>query len=201
MQQLEFNLEYGSKDRPPIVALVGPRGSGKDTAFGFIAGQYPGAVRLAFADPLKKAAADLDHTTLDQVEANKEDYRSFLQDLGDLVRRELDDSLVKLVELDVVANSRAPIIVLTDTRRKAEEDLVRCLGGRVIRIDRFPEQEYRSGIDDHITETELDEIQPDCIVVNHDGDLDCFRRETLNAVEWAVDSIKATHSQSALSAN
>lgn len=202
-QQLEFGFSY-TQNKPVVIAFVGRRGSGKSTAADIVAEHYSNTVNLEFSQPLKKVAADWHQISLEELERQKEDVRTLLQDLGDLARGVLVEPinpLINCVDMGIKSSPHAKIITVSDARTKLEADYINSIGGRIILIESHPTVDKCNPVDDHWTETEVDEICPDCVVINHKGDQDSFKTEVLNAVEWAIENTQATPRPLDLSVN
>lgn len=128
---------------PFLIGFNGKKGSGKDTA----AKAFPGAVTLAFAEPLKEAAIHLFGLSREQVydETLKEVVdprydktpRQLLQWLGcDIMRDQFDeDHWLHLMRERMTKHlSDHDDVIITDVRFDNECELVREHGGVVMRI-------------------------------------------------------------------
>ena len=154
-----------------IIGLVGKKGSGKDT-FYYIAniiaknknlGDFE---RLAFADPIKKRMSETFNIPLKCIDRFKIDDlkiigefgrgevyseisgRDFLRNFGMLMRSYDDKQFEKTVQSQIVANKDTNYIV-TDVRFESEANLIKELGGVLVRI----KTENEDTSDHHITET------------------------------------------------
>lgn len=130
-----------------ILGLTGRAGCGKDTAGQYLVERH-GYRRFAFADVLKTAALHINPIIfdgerlaplvavhgMDFVKRHHPEARRFLQELG-LAMRGVDPE-VWMRPLAELANSTDEHIVVTDVRFVNEAEMVRSLGGRVLRIDR-----------------------------------------------------------------
>jgi hypothetical protein len=143
---------------PHIVAFVGLIGAGKDTA----ADALPGAVRLAFADPIKDAVAAMfewDRALLDGKtpesrawrEAPIVDLAAGLQRTDFTPRRalqlfgtEVGRAISPAIWTCLLAR-RLPtgdgVVFITDARFSDEIAVIREMGGTIIHIQRDPERE------------------------------------------------------------
>ncbi len=175
--------------QPRIVGLIGKKRSGKDT-FGGELVNAAGFTRVAFADPLRQAALDLDpivgRPALPGELAPQRDIR--LSDVVDTigweaakdyvpeVRRTLErfgtDSIRKLdpdfwvrMAAEKIQSVGGPVVV-TDVRFPNEADKIRELGGVVVRIIRTGQQD---GPNAHQCETSLDEYREDLTFYNCRG--------------------------------
>lgn len=175
----------------PLLGLVGRKRTGKDTVANVLVTEY-GFLRVAFADPLKRAALSLDpvvgpcalpghptpamHDLTDVVSAlgweKAKDFvpgvRRTLQNLGWAVRS-LDETFWVRAGLRVAQDLRDdgfPVVV-TDVRFPNEADAIKDAGGALVRIT-------RPGVNDgdtHPSETALDDYEIADVILN-DGTLD-----------------------------
>lgn len=157
-----------------IVGISGKKRSGKDETADTIINALEGGFGIAFADALKLEVANACKVSLPELEANKPKFRGLLQHWGTEFRREfcgnqnywIDQVAKKLAQLEV----HYRYAVITDVRFKIEYEFVRRNGGILIRI----ESNRCNLIDQHASETELDDAQFDYTIRN-DGTLDDFR--------------------------
>ncbi|MGX4737098.1 deoxynucleotide monophosphate kinase family protein [Kitasatospora griseola] len=170
------------------VALIGRARSGKDS-IGARLGQRYAFCRVAFADPLRDAALDLDpivgaeptsygHLPVrlsDLVgrygwEAAKVQFpevRRTLQRMGEAVRTHDPDYWVRLaVERVEVAERWGIPVVVTDVRHVNELEALRAHGALVVRVVRPGADQLAGDQGRHVTETELDRAGVDVIVTN-----------------------------------
>lgn len=170
-----------------IVALTGPKGSGKDTVAQMIVDKYANQmdVRLiAFADPIKKVVQHvfgLDSRTNDEYDAFKRTTLTFnlpgsrmasqpgrhvVREIGMLMREYDDRQFTDYVASQFKAHPEA-LWVVTDLRFDNEYTMLRSagFGAKVVKIIR-PQYEY----DGHITERAFDDHLVDQILMN-DGPL------------------------------
>lgn len=167
-----------------LVGLLGKFGSGKDSAAAVFVEH--GWTRVGFADKLKAAAyainpwietgeydsrdsiiyarlQDLiDDIGWDRAKVEYPEVRAFLQDLGVSMRNEVDES----IWVNAALRNRAENLVISDVRFPNEWAAIQAGGGVLIRIER----PGHNG-DGHISETALDDFEPNYTLVN-DGTLD-----------------------------
>lgn len=166
-----------------VVGLIGKKRSGKDTfAEPLLAAGFD---RVAFADPLKAAAYALDplvgpaalpgdlvaaHHRLSTVvdalgwEKAKDlvpEVRRTLQRLGTEAIRALDETFWVRAARESILALDGPVVV-TDVRMVNEADLIRELGGTIVRVVR-PGQDDGDG---HTSESALAHYREDLRVVN-----------------------------------
>ncbi|MCX4687217.1 hypothetical protein OG401_23415 [Kitasatospora purpeofusca] len=170
------------------VALVGRARSGKDS-IGARLGQTHAFVRVAFADPLRDAALDLnpivgaEDTVYGRLPLRLSDVvgrhgwemaktalpevRRTLQRLGEAVRTHDPEYWIRLAveRLDVAERWNLPVVV-TDVRHVNELEALRQRGALVVRVVR-PGVDGLAGIEgQHVTETALDRAEVDVTVHN-----------------------------------
>lgn len=164
-----------------LIGLIGKKRVGKDTLAEHLVGEH-GFIRVAFADPLRQAALDLDPivgatVVVDEYvrlggivesvgwEKAKGDYevRRTLQRLGVAIRN-LDPDFWLRMGLEEAAKHEHAVI--TDVRFRNEAKAVEKAGGVTIRITR------ETGLTDtHVSETELDDWTPHYVLSN-EGDIE-----------------------------
>jgi hypothetical protein len=163
-----------------ILGITGRKRSGKDTFAARLISHH-GFTRVAFADPLKAVARDLDpmveipsydavHIRLSEVlgpdvnwETAKElpEVRRLLQALGVAVRKHVGEDA--WVAAAITATDAIPgPVVITDVRFPNEAECVWQEGGWIARILRpsLPADDL------HISETALDSLTPDYAISN-----------------------------------
>lgn len=170
----------------PIVGLIGKKRSGKDTFAGALIDAFS-FTRVAFADPVRQAALDLDpyvgrpalpgqlapqreirlSDVIDSIgwEAAKDyvpEVRRILENFGTNSIRKLDPDFWVRMAVEKIQATDGPVVV-TDVRFPNEADKIRELGGYVVRIVR-PGFESAPGA--HICETALDGYEADVTFYN-----------------------------------
>jgi len=158
-----------------IIAFGHKKRTGKDSAGQYLERKY-GFVRLAFADALKEGAMaifGLSHvqcygpTEIKEAVDPRWDMspRGILQAMGEGMRQAIyPDVWVRIVQERMLAD-RTKNYVITDLRYPNEAQMVRKLGGMLVRID-------RPGIpqDNHISETAMDDFEYDDTIYNTGSD-------------------------------
>lgn len=153
-----------------IIGLTGYAQSGKDTVANILTKKY-GFERRAFADNVRKVLYDLDvHGVRDVVDLIGWDrakqiqgIRQLLQNVGVAARTHIDEQVWISAVLRTL--NKETNYVITDVRFVNEASAIKAMDGKVWRV-------YRLGIgpvNNHISETELDKISPDKIVLNSSG--------------------------------
>ncbi|MFJ4960979.1 hypothetical protein ACIP6P_00670 [Streptomyces sp. NPDC088729] len=166
------------------VAFIGKARSGKDTA-GQRLVQHWNFTRLAFADPLKRMALQINPyvptgygvtVRLESLIADvgweraKEDYlevRRILQHAGQTVRDHDEDFWVRVLMANVrVADQWNMPVVVTDVRYRNEALTLKAHGFRLVRITRTSVTGRTRSLDRHRSETELDDFTADETLIN-----------------------------------
>lgn len=158
-----------------VVGLGHRARQGKDLAARFIAATYPhvDVQRFAFADALKALCrVDYDMTEKDA---------PLLQRVGVLKRCEDPEVWVRALYWSI-AERRPALALITDVRFENEVEMIRSIGGHVVKVERtLPDGDIFCAADRdprHISETALDDCLWDAVIENPDGDLDAFRAHT-----------------------
>ena len=145
-----------------LIGLTGRKQSGKDTVC-LLLGEFSRIpiLRRAFADPLKKEAANALGVSLSEIEGNKELYRPALQWWGTEFRRRTDPQYW--------INKMPPIsfgflTIVTDVRFQNEADYITNNGGVMVRVERPIERTEQT--DRHASETQIDEMIVDHVIKN-----------------------------------
>lgn len=178
-----------------IVGISGKKRTGKDTVAQFIRElYYPTPVhKIAFADALKDEVARSARISLDFIEKNKESFRLILQGWGSDFRRNLCNKnywiekwCQKILKIDDES-----IIVTPDVRFQNEFDAIKQVGGYILRVVRFfPAGE--APIDNHISESELDEAKFDEYIYNS-GSLEELKQKTKNTLIKCISQKVVKH--------
>lgn len=168
-----------------IVALTGPKGSGKDTVADLLIGHYQAqwktVHRLAFADPIKKMIQhifQLDNRMNDEYDKFKrstidvftEDNimrsvsgRHVVREIGMLMRNYDEKQFNNYIEeqFKAVHFANNHVFVVTDLRFDNEYTLLRQWGAKIVKVER-PGYHY----DGHITERGFEEELVDFTIHN-----------------------------------
>jgi hypothetical protein len=176
-------------EHPRIIGLIGKKRSGKDT-FGGELVKSAGFTRVAFADPLRQAALDLnpmvgrpalpgylapqiDLRLSDVIETigwekakdHVPEVRRTLEAFGTDSIRKLDPDFWVRMAAEKIQATDGPVVV-TDVRFPNEADKIRELGGVVVRIIRSGQED---GPNVHQCETALDSYREDLTFYNCRG--------------------------------
>lgn len=167
-----------------LVILSGKAGSGKDTVASMLKRKLTGrTILLSYAHYLKMYAKNV--VGWDGSEENKP--RTFLQDVGDLVKEIDPNFLINRVIEDIeVYKHYFDNIIITDARFKDEIELIKNrYDGIVIRING-----HYNNLDEiqrrHNTETSLDNYSNYDYVIFNDGTI----KELENKVEIVMEEFK-----------
>lgn len=174
------------KSNMQIIGITGRKFNGKDTIANFLRDKY-GYHQIAFADPLKETCRILFGFTDEQLfgtlkETPDADWfnltpRQILQYLGtDIMRNQMtplspefeDKFWIKCVENKIKKilneNSNA-CIVISDVRFPNEVEMIKKLGGTVIRVSR-PNIENNNTFSGHASEIMIDKLDADYDLIN-----------------------------------
>lgn len=153
-----------------IIGLTGYAQSGKDTIANILVEKY-GFERKAFADNVRAILYDLDvHGVKDIVDAIGWDgakriqgIRVLLQNLGVSARNNLGSNIWISSVFDTLVPNKN--YVITDVRFINEAMSIQAIDGSIWRVKR----PGIGPVNNHISETELDEIRADKIIINGAG--------------------------------
>lgn len=172
-----------------IIGITGKARSGKDTIARHMWSNYA-FMRIAFADPLKRAAQSAFGLTSHETynEELKEvviarwglSPRQIFQHVGDLFKAQYgDDFWVKrwLIGYDLFKDTDD--IVVPDVRFDNEAEMIRRLGGIIIEVRRGPGLVGSTG--DHISERGLSTLAE--IVIENEGTLQELYSQIDSAIE------------------
>lgn len=189
-----------------IIALTGPKGSGKDTVAQLIAQLYPDyeVNAIAFADPIKKVIEHIfqlpttgsaleDHQAYDKFKRTRLIYdlpgigtegisaRHVVREIGMLMRSYNEKQFNEYVHNRVTSGNlhNKRIDVITDLRFDNEYLMLKQIGAKIIKINR-PSYDY----DGHITERGFDDHLVDKVLMN-DSNIDYLKTR----VKVIIDSI------------
>jgi len=178
-----------------IIALTGPKGSGKDTVADIICRRFKSVTRVAFADPIKKVAQhifllnDSDNEEYDRLKRSNIEIhggkfettwkhvegRHVVREIGMLMRSYDPSQFTKYVS-DAITKARgtSDIFVVTDLRFDNEYIMLKEHGAKIVKISR-PDHQY----DGHITERGFNDYLVDCIIDNN-GSLQKLEEQVIN---------------------
>jgi hypothetical protein len=183
-----------------VIALTGPKGSGKDTVAQTIKKLYPSWTvnTVAFADPIKSALQlifKLDPSNNDQYDLFKRttmsfglgdhltsiDARHVVREIGMLMRSYDEQQFVSYVD-QFLYNYDCPtsINIVTDMRFGNEFAFLNEKGAHIIKINR-PGSTY----DGHATESGFSDDIVDFYIEN-DGDLHHLEENTKSVVDYII---------------
>ena len=172
-----------------IIGITGRKQNGKDTIGNYLIENY-GYERYAFADPLKEICKILFGFNDDQLWGNKKEEmdpfwkttpRKLFQFIGtELFREQLyqvlpdvtDDIWVKVLEKKLMDSDPLKKIVITDIRFQNECDLIKKLGGTLIRVTRNTLEVN----DLHSSEKDIDDFNVDYEIINNTNKMDLYEK-------------------------
>lgn len=178
-----------------IVALTGPKGSGKDTVADIICRKLKHVKRVAFADPIKAVVQHIflldetDNYEYDRLKRSRlEVYggdlettwksiegRHVVREIGMLMRSYDTSQFTKYVEREIVnAMGYAEIFVVTDLRFDNEYEMLKFHGAEIVKIAR-PDYHY----DGHVTERGFGDDTVDRIIDNN-GSLEALEEQVMS---------------------
>jgi hypothetical protein len=165
-----------------IIGIVGKKGVGKDTMADFLISSGYDCIKMSFAEPLKKIVVELFHLEWDDVldQGKKEILlpqwnktpRQLLQWIGtDIFRKYVrDDIWILHLQTRILKQQQtnpSQSILITDVRFPNEADLIRRMGGILVRIVPSSFQDsHRYLSDPHSSEMEQDSISVDYVLYN-----------------------------------
>ena len=173
-----------------IIGVSGRKYNGKDSIADYLVKNH-GYIKLSFADQLKKALELLFNFDHDQLYGSKKELvdeywgyspRYLMQYLGTQVFRDTIDKdfWVKSLENNIIKNYHDKKIVISDLRFTNEYNMIKKLGGYVIRVKR----DSISNLDQHESESMIDSLYYDFLIENN-YDIDYLH----NLVELALKDI------------
>lgn len=178
-----------------IVALTGPKGSGKDTVADIICRKLKHVKRVAFADPIKAVVQhiflldEIDNYEYDRLKRSRFDVyggdfettwksiegRHVVREIGMLMRSYDTSQFTKYVEREIVnAMGHTEIFVVTDLRFDNEYEMLKFHGAEIVKIAR-PNYHY----DGHVTERGFGDDLVDRIIDNN-GSLEALEEQVMS---------------------
>lgn len=176
-----------------LIGITGQKFSGKSTVAKMLS-EMLGYKVVSFADKLKDVTCVLSGCTREDLEDynfkehqlvpiymrpycgndEKPTYRAFLQHFGSEVMRGVNDN----VWIDATLLNCGDNAIISDCRFPNEADAIQSAGGIVVRVER----NIIDSSDNHISETAMADIRPNCIIDNN-GDLETLRASICTFVE------------------
>lgn len=173
-----------------LIGLIGSKGAGKDTCADYLCKEH-GFIKVSFADCLKRACKELFVFSDEQVYGTQKQKetpdprwfgaspRTVLQYVGtELLRDQLDTIMPGLGKNVFINNFKLwyaqqgpdAKIVIADVRFQNEADVIKELGGLLLKIER-PSLE---STDSHASEVELKNIANYDKIINNNRETDLF---------------------------
>lgn len=144
-----------------VIGLTGQAYSGKTTAAKYLEGK--GFKRIAFADALKDLVIEYCGITAEDAYINKPPHvRTLLQGIGSLIREHFDEHYFLHEMINRIRYSDAILFVIDDVRFANEADIIKQMGGTIIRME-CPDSPYK------LTEAQQDHTseQTSNVVADH----------------------------------
>lgn len=167
-----------------LVGLLGTKGVGKDTVADYMVSRY-NVEKRAFASPIKEACAILFQLPIGRFEGEDKEVcdahqclspRQMMQLVGtDFFRDQVrQDFWIDHFKKWYAARDPSRPVVVTDVRFQNEVDVIKALGGMVVRITRPHEGSGRHTMSDdaHITERGVAELQGVHATIENVGSLE-----------------------------
>lgn len=183
---------------PIVIALTGPKGSGKDRVAEIIKenlGSLYSVKNIAFADPIKKAVQHIfclsPHDVNEYDNIKRTDLRwnpmcsvpgrHVVREIGMLMRDYDTEQFVRYVEKEIKENSVPNSIwVVTDLRFDNEYTLLKKLSAVIVKVTR-PNYYY----DGHITERGFDDTLVDYVIDNN-GTLKDLKQKVIETMKEVI---------------
>lgn len=180
-----------------LIGLVGRRGTGKDTVADYLAERYSFHNRK-FAGPLKEALASLFGLSHEHLEGALKEVphpkwgvspRAMMQFFGTEVMQTHMQRLiphmgnhhaVHRLFMDLDAATHEENVVVSDVRFPHEVAALRARGALIVRVARDLPSREECGVDNHVSETGVDDLQTDAVLDNN---------RTLEELYRAVDTL------------
>lgn len=183
-----------------LIGITGYKRSGKDTAGEYFIKQ--GYIKYAFAGPLKKACQEIFMFTDEQTEGkDKEKYddrwnisaRKVFQRFGtEIFRENLADFYPEMEKIkenfwtyrfkiwyeNQLEINKDVKIVVTDVRFDNEANIIKELGGIIIKVER----KNKKNLDQHKSETSIEKIKCDYLVKN-DSNIENYYKKLTKIVK------------------
>ena len=165
------------------MGLLGTKGVGKDTVADYIVSRY-NVEKRAFASPIKEACAILFQLPIGRFEGEDKEVcdahhelspRQMMQLVGtDFFRDQVcQDFWIDHFKKWYAARDPSRPVVVTDVRFQNEVDVIKALGGEVVRLIRPHKGSGRHTMSDlHVTETGVAELQGVDATIENDGSLE-----------------------------
>lgn len=179
-----------------IVGITGKKYHGKDTVANYLKEKYNFEC-YAFAEPIKEICKSVFGFTDEQLYGSQKETideywgkspRYFFQTIGtDLFRNHID-SEIWIKSLQKKIENKSENVVVSDVRFKNEADCILKKKGKIVKVIRNTDHIQ----DNHTSETELDEIKPDYILLNL-GSLHDLYKQIDQMILFFLDS--NTHTQ------
>jgi chaperonin cofactor prefoldin len=183
-----------------LIGITGFKRSGKDTA-----GEYfinKGYIKYAFAGPLKKACKEIFMFSDEQTEGDDKEKHDNIWNISaiqlfqrfgtEIFRERLSDFYPEMENIkenfwtyrfkiwyqEQLEKNKDVLIVVTDVRFDNEVDIIKELGGIIIKVER----NQVTNLDEHKSETSIGKIKHDYLVKN-DSDIEKYYEKLAKIVK------------------
>ena len=170
-----------------IIALSGKRESGKTTVADYLAANH-GAVKLSFAKTLREEVVSFGYKhELIFGKPTHPDVRNLLIAHGSLRRMQDQDYWIDRMFKTMTDLPHDALVVVDDVRYWNEAERLGRAAATLVRVvmaDPLYRMDFIRGVDDHVSETDLDQWSEwdDMIIAKH-GDIDWLCRQASEIVE------------------
>lgn len=177
-----------------LIGITGKKFNGKSTLAMILCNH--GFIEKSFADPLKKACRELFLLSDEQLYGSEKETpddrwfgitpRKLLQFVGtDLLRNQMDllipelkqDIFIHNFELWYNANMNIKVVI-SDIRFQNELDIIKSLGGIVIKVERNLDYET----DNHISEKGIDELKGIDYVISNNSSIEELEKSIIEII-------------------
>jgi len=160
-----------------IIGITGKLESGKTTTANFLKEFHPVKCKIAFADLLKEMIINSGLCKREELYENKTDFsRLMMQKIGtEIIRQQVSKDFWVEKMRDRICNAfthyqikgKDFLIVIDDIRFLNEAKLVQQFQGKIVKIHRDKDDSQLNSFSTHLSETELDLINPDYTIINN----------------------------------
>jgi hypothetical protein len=179
-----------------IIGFLGRKRNGKDTCADYLVEKYD-CIKIAFADPIKEIIKILFNLSDEQLYGDKKEEvdvnwgvspRNIMQFIGtEIFRNKIgallpeikDDFWVKSFEAKIKHMDNNKIILVSDVRFQNEVDVIKKLGGIIIKVER---PAMKMDYDAHISESLIDNITNYNYLIKNDKTLELLYIELESVV-------------------
>lgn len=165
-----------------VVGFVGRKGVGRKECAQFLCEYFINVRVLSYASPIKEASKHAYLLSDDQLEENKDVYderwdltpRDIMRNVGNTFRFIDEDHWIHHLNMrfDQVEKDNVTHVAISDVRFETEAKSIKEIGGILVHVGKRIDGEG----DDHISETESDDIECNYYIQNN-GSLEDLKRQ------------------------